>query len=341
MEADKEEDGVDAETFQADKRKMIQPASLKDPKLDKLKEALLDWINSTLKAEHIVVRSLEEDLYDGLVLHHLLARLAGVHLSLEEIALTASAQIRKLEVVLEELDQRLGQQDTKWDVSPGSALCFAPNCEALLRSSNVGCKQVEHLDVIHKKDLLATLHLLVAMVRRFQPEVELPTDVKVQVAVVEVSRRGIRSDVQTEVLTEASGANSEALSTTERDDPMEHLLKLEAHEVTAVKQAILHFVNKTMASVGLQVSDLDNQFSDGVILLLLIGQLEGFFIPLSDFSLIPVSHEEMLHNVSLALSLLRDLGLRVSTVEAHDVVSQDVAATLKVLYALFRKHGCS
>ncbi|XP_054631727.1 gamma-parvin isoform X4 [Dunckerocampus dactyliophorus] len=267
MEADKEEDGVDAETFQADKRKMIQPASLKDPKLDKLKEALLDWINSTLKAEHIVVRSLEEDLYDGLVLHHLL--------------------------------------------------------------------------VIHKKDLLATLHLLVAMVRRFQPEVELPTDVKVQVAVVEVSRRGIRSDVQTEVLTEASGANSEALSTTERDDPMEHLLKLEAHEVTAVKQAILHFVNKTMASVGLQVSDLDNQFSDGVILLLLIGQLEGFFIPLSDFSLIPVSHEEMLHNVSLALSLLRDLGLRVSTVEAHDVVSQDVAATLKVLYALFRKHGCS
>ncbi|XP_054631726.1 gamma-parvin isoform X3 [Dunckerocampus dactyliophorus] len=312
MEADKEEDGVDAETFQADKRKMIQPASLKDPKLDKLKEALLDWINSTLKAEHIVVRSLEEDLYDGLVLHHLLARLAGVHLSLEEIALTASAQIRKLEVVLEELDQRLGQQDTKWDVS-----------------------------LIHKKDLLATLHLLVAMVRRFQPEVELPTDVKVQVAVVEVSRRGIRSDVQTEVLTEASGANSEALSTTERDDPMEHLLKLEAHEVTAVKQAILHFVNKTMASVGLQVSDLDNQFSDGVILLLLIGQLEGFFIPLSDFSLIPVSHEEMLHNVSLALSLLRDLGLRVSTVEAHDVVSQDVAATLKVLYALFRKHGCS
>nr|XP_057931653.1 gamma-parvin [Doryrhamphus excisus]XP_057931655.1 gamma-parvin [Doryrhamphus excisus]XP_057931656.1 gamma-parvin [Doryrhamphus excisus] len=310
MEADEDEDNMDYKTFQADERKMIQPASLKDPKLDKLKEALLDWINTTLKAEHIVVQSLEEDLYDGLVLHHLLARLTGVRLSLEEIALTASAQIRKLEAVLEELDQRLGQQETKWDVS-----------------------------LIHKKDLLATLHLLVAMVRRFQPEVELPADVKVQVAVVEVSRRGIRSDVQTDVLTEDSGANSEALSATERDDPMEHLLRLEAQEVTAVKQAILHFVNKNMASVGLRVSDLDKQFSDGVILLLLIGQLEGFFIPLADFSLTPVSHEEMLHNVSLALSLLRDLDVRVSTVEAHDVVSQDVAATLKVLYALFRKYG--
>lgn len=42
---------------------------------------------------------------------------------------------------------------------------------------------------IHKKDLLATLHLLVAMVRHFQPELELPSDVKVQVALVEVSRR--------------------------------------------------------------------------------------------------------------------------------------------------------
>lgn len=35
------------------------------------------------------------------------------------------------------------------------------------------------------------------------------------------------------------------------------------------------------------------QFADGVILLLLIGQLEGFFIPLFDFNLTPVSDSEM------------------------------------------------
>ncbi|XP_061915622.1 gamma-parvin isoform X2 [Entelurus aequoreus] len=310
MEADvfhnaKEDEHMDAQTFAAGKMKMIQPESMKDPKLDKLKEVLLDWINKSLKAEHIVVQSVEEDLYDGLVLHHLLARLAGVHLTLEEMALTSSAQIHKLEAVLEELDKRLDQQDTKWDVS-----------------------------LIHKKDLLATLHLLVAMVTRFQPEVELPSDVKVQVVVLEVSRTGIRSDVQTEVLTEDSGFNSQEVSNRrDNNDPMEQLLKME------VKQAVLDFVNKTMASVGLQVLDLDKQFSDGVILLLLIGQLEGFFIPLSDFSLTPHSHEDMLHNVSLALNLLADLGLQVSAVQAQDVVSQDVAATLKVLYALFSKHG--
>lgn len=41
--------------------------------------------------------------------------------------------------------------------------------------------------VIHNKDLLATIHLLVAMVKRFQPELNLPPNVKVEVIVVEVS----------------------------------------------------------------------------------------------------------------------------------------------------------
>ncbi|XP_077425654.1 gamma-parvin [Vanacampus margaritifer] len=303
-EQEEEENGVvDFERFHVERTKMIQPTSLKDPKLEKLKKALLDWINSTLKAEHIVVQSLDDDLYDGLVLHHLLGSLAGVRLPLEEIALTSWAQIRKLEAVVGELDKRLRQPDNKWDVS-----------------------------LIHKKDLLATLHLLVAMVRHFQPELELPSDVKVQVALVEVSERGIRSDVQTEVLTGESHISTDC-------NRVERLLTLEAHKVAVVKQGLLGFVNRSMSRLGLHVSDLDKQFSDGVILLLLIGQLEGFFIPLCDFSLTPANHVQMLSNVSLALSLLTHLGLHVSSVQAQDVVAQDVAATLKVLYALFSKHA--
>lgn len=307
-----EEDTLDTESFQGGAQKIIQPTSLRDPKLESLKEALVCWINSTLKSEHIVVQSLEEDLYDGLVFHHLLSRLAGVNLSVEEIALTSTAQIRKLEVVLEELDKRLGLQDSsriKWNVK-----------------------------LIHNKDLLATIHLLVAMVRCFQPELDLPPDVKVEVVVVEVNKSGIKSDVQTEVITEERDAGSDSLCNTAREDPIEQLLKLEAHKVNTVKKAILHFVNQNMLTMGLQVSDMDKQFADGVILLLLIGQLEGFFIPLCDFNLTPVNPSEMLHNVTLALDLLNDTGLQMSSVDPQDIVSQDVAATLKVLYTLFKKH---
>ncbi|KAM9376309.1 gamma-parvin isoform 3-T4 [Pholidichthys leucotaenia] len=258
MEADifdshKAEEAVDFEFFQGEKRKIIQPASLKDPKLEKLKETLVEWINTTLKPEHIVVQSLEEDLYDGLVLHHLLSRLAGVHLTIEEIALTRKAQIRKLEMILEELNMRL--------------------------SSREGCQIKWNVTLIHNKDLLATLHLLVAMVRSFQPELDLPPNVKVEFVDVEVSRSGIKSDVQMEVLTEGSKADSQ--SSTEREDPIEQLLKLEPYKVNTVKK---------------------------------------------------------LHNVTLALDLLNELDLQLTSVAPQDIVSRDITATLKVLYALFKKH---
>lgn len=43
------------------------------------------------------------------------------------------------------------------------------------------------LSVIHNKDLLATIHLLVAMAKAFQPELNLPPNVKIDVVIVEVS----------------------------------------------------------------------------------------------------------------------------------------------------------
>ncbi|XP_027895359.1 gamma-parvin isoform X1 [Xiphophorus couchianus] len=312
FEYHKKEEDLEVESFQGEKRKLIQPTSLKDPKLENLKQALVDWINKTLKAEHIVIQSLEEDLYDGLVLHHLLARLGNVKLDVEEISLTSSSQLRKLEAIMKELDKMLGVEDScpiKWDVK-----------------------------LIHNKDLLATIHLLVAMAKAFQPELNLPPNVKIDVVTVEVSKSGIRSEVQTEVLTEDSNAGSDSSGYPEREDPIEQLLKLEANKVNTVKKAILHFVNQNMATLGLQVADMDKQFADGVILLLLIGQLEGFFIPLVDFHLTPVSDTEMLHNVTLALDLLDDIGLQLPNIEPQDIVSQDVAATLRVLYTLFRKH---
>uniref|UniRef100_A0A3Q3T1I3 Parvin, gamma n=1 Tax=Mastacembelus armatus TaxID=205130 RepID=A0A3Q3T1I3_9TELE len=228
--------------------------------------------------------SLEEDLYDGLVLHHLMSRLAGVNLSVEEMALSSTAQIRKLNMILEELDKRLGLQDSsqiKWNVK-----------------------------LIHNKDLLATIHLLVAMVRCFQPELDLPPNVKIEVLALEVSFSTTFS-----IFTAPHCSRTHVCGT-----------------------AILHFVNQTLSTLGVQVVDMDKQFSDGVILLLLIGQLEGFFIPLCDFNLTPVNQAEMLQNVTLALDLLNDMDLHMSSVSPQDIVSQDITATLKVLYALFKKH---
>ncbi|XP_016413235.1 gamma-parvin isoform X2 [Sinocyclocheilus rhinocerous] len=294
-----------------ERRMIIQPTSLEDPKLNKLKEVLVEWINKTLKAEHIVVRTLEEDLYDGLVFHHLLRRLAGVQLHVEEIALSTDAQIRKLEVILTALNETLemNEETAKWNVK-----------------------------LIHTRDLLATLHLLVAMARRFQPDLVLPVNVSVEVIQCEVTKSGIKADKQTEFITFQSNSSEALERESNKDCPIDELFKLEAHKIETVKKAILHFVNKNISSLGLNVTDLDKQFADGVILLLLIGQLEGFFIPLCEFFLCPVGSSEMLHNVTLALDLLIDRGLPVQSVDPQDIVSQDVPATVKVLYYLFNRH---
>lgn len=51
---------------------MIDPTSKEDPKFKELVKVLLDWINDVLVEERIIVKQLEEDLYDGQVLQKLL-----------------------------------------------------------------------------------------------------------------------------------------------------------------------------------------------------------------------------------------------------------------------------
>ncbi|KAG8517938.1 Gamma-parvin, partial [Galemys pyrenaicus] len=268
-------------------------------------QVLMEWINSQLHHEHIVVRSLEEDMFDGLILHHLFQKLAGLTLAVEEIALTASSQRRKLELVLMAINGSLGveEQEARWSV-----------------------------EAVFSKDLLATLHLLVALATHFQPSLPLPADVKVEVITQESTRSGLKSEKSTEQLT-GSGSGSE------KDEPSsEHCAgdkrqkgpspecsvlgvvqgpfchpskKVPAHPpAPCPPQDIIKFVNQKLDRLGLTVQNLDTQgvrlpgaprlsataplvqFADGVILLLLIGQLEGFFLHLKEFHLMPSSTAE-------------------------------------------------
>lgn len=74
-------------------------------------------------------------------------------------------------------------------------------------------------------------------------------------------------------------------------------------------QSLITFVNKHLAKVNLEVTDLDTQFHDGVFLSLLMGLVEGFFVPLYDFYLTPQTFEQKVHNVAFAFQLMQDVGL--------------------------------
>ena len=56
-------------------------------------------------------------------------------------------------------------------------------------------------------------------------------------------------------------------------------------------QLLLGFVNKHLVKMGIQISNVANQFHDGVYLIMLIGSLGNFFVPLYNYHIAPTSTE--------------------------------------------------
>lgn len=63
-----------------EERSMIEPASYEDPKLKELINVLIEWINDVLAEQRIIVKDIEEDLYDGQVLQKLLGKNSSLYL---------------------------------------------------------------------------------------------------------------------------------------------------------------------------------------------------------------------------------------------------------------------
>uniref|UniRef100_A0AAZ3RQW2 Calponin-homology (CH) domain-containing protein n=1 Tax=Oncorhynchus tshawytscha TaxID=74940 RepID=A0AAZ3RQW2_ONCTS len=109
-------------------------------------------------------------------------------------------------------------------------------------------------------------------------------------------------------------------------------------QLNVVKKTLITFVNKHLNKLNLEVSELDTQFADGVYLVLLMGLLEGYFVPLFNFFLTPEHFDQKVHNVSFSFELMQDGGLEKPKPRAEDIVNCDLKSTLRVLYNLFTKY---
>ena len=113
-------------------------------------------------------------------------------------------------------------------------------------------------------------------------------------------------------------------------------------KLNVVKKSLINFVNRYLNRINIECSggmsgvDLDpNQFSDGLLLIFLMGMLEHYFVPLGNIftaSTDPLGNELMpketalspdnyintspihkLHNVNVAFQLMEDAGIYVSS----------------------------
>uniref|UniRef100_A0A3B3VXM3 Parvin, beta n=1 Tax=Poecilia latipinna TaxID=48699 RepID=A0A3B3VXM3_9TELE len=276
-------------------RIMLDPTSRENPKFKDLVKVLIDWINSELEEERIIVKDLEEDCYDGQVLQKLFEKLSGRKLNVAEVTQSEIGQKQKLQTVLEAVNNTLRPHGwtLEWSV-----------------------------DSIHSKNLVAIVYLLVALAMHFQAPIRLPEHVTVQVVVVKVR---VQSACR---ITES----------TEERDAFDTLLDHAPDKLNVVKTSLITFVNKHLNKLNLEVTELESQFADGVYLILLMGLLEDYFVPLYNFFLTPESFEQKVHNVAFAFELMQDGGLKKPKARPEDVVNLNLKSTLRVLYNLFTNY---
>lgn len=297
----------DALLEENEERTMIDPTSKDDPKFKELVKVLIDWINDVLVEDRIIVKRLEEDLYDGQVLQKLLEKLADCKLNVAEVTQSEIGQKQKLQTVLEAVQDLLRPH--------GWALQWT-------------------VDSIHGKNLVAILHLLVSLATHFRAPIRLPEHVSVQMVVVRKREGLLHSSHVTEELT----TTTEMMMGRFERDAFDTLFDHAPDKLSLVKKSLITFVNKHLNKLNLEVTELETQFADGVYLVLLMGLLDDYFVPLHNFYLTPDSFDQKVHNVSFAFELMLDAGLMKPKARPEDVVTLDLKSTLRVLYNLFTKY---
>ncbi|XP_059192069.1 beta-parvin [Centropristis striata] len=288
-------------------RIMLDPTSRENLKFKDLLKVLIDWINSELEEDRIIVKDLEEDCYDGQVLQKLFEKLSGRKLNVAEVTQSEIGQKQKLQTVLEAVNELLRPHGwtIEWSV-----------------------------DSIHSKNLVAIVYLLVALAMHFQAPIRLPEHVSVQVVVVK-KREGI---LQTALVTKELTSTTEMMMGRFERDAFDTLLDHAPDKLNVVKTSLITFVNKHLNKLNLEVTELESQFADGVYLILLMGLLEDYFVPLYNFFLTPESFEQKVHNVAFAFELMQDGGLKKPKARPEDVVNLNLKSTLRVLYNLFTNY---
>uniref|UniRef100_A0A8C1Y3Z5 Parvin, beta n=1 Tax=Cyprinus carpio TaxID=7962 RepID=A0A8C1Y3Z5_CYPCA len=289
-------------------RTILDPTSREDLNFKDLQKVLIDWINSELEEDRIIVKDLEEDLYDGQVLQKLFEKMSGHKLNVAEVTQSEIGQKQKLQTVLEAVNVVLRPLDwnTEWSV-----------------------------DSIHSKNLVSIVCLLLALAIYYAAPIRLPEHVSIKVIVVK-KKEGILQTAH--VTKQLTSTTTEMMIGRSERDAFDTLLDHAPDKLNVVKTSLVTFVNKHLNKLNLEVTELESQFADGVYLVLLMGLLENYFVPLYHFYLTPESFEQKVHNVTFAFELMQDGGLQKPKARPEDVVNLNLKSTLRVLYNLFTNY---
>ena len=173
---------------------------------------------------------------------------------------------------------------------------------------------------------------MLSLIEHFTPEgkILLVLPKLLSIHVVELSKNNgrIESTIKPLTLIKNSG----------RKDGFDSLFDSSPEKINPVKRNLLKFCNDILNKLNVKVNDLEKDFSSGVNLILLIGLVQGFFVPLYEYFQRPTSFEEKLHNVNLALDFIDELDVKRRN-QPSEIVRGDLKATMRIIYILFVKYS--
>lgn len=270
---------VDADVMrEGEVKTLIADQSRNQPEFKELVTTLVAWINDELASQRIIVRDLQDDLYDGQILGKLVERLQNVKLDLVEVTQNELIQKHKLAQVLDLINRNLKQpRAARW---------------ARIRWTVEG---------IHSKSLVEIIHLLVTLVFLYRAPVKLPGDVRVRVLLVQrIQARLVERSHEIQLTgPTVTPTLAHQLSLAQKRDVFDELLESAPDKLDLVKLSLARFVDRHLAKIkpgclnlsqpcrllinNKHLEQLDPaHYSDGLLLVFLISSLEDFFIPLGN-----------------------------------------------------------
>ncbi|KAK4472816.1 hypothetical protein MN116_004032 [Schistosoma mekongi] len=306
--------GIDGcQLAEGEERSMIEPQSKEHPLVQDLSSSLIEWINTELLDDRILVRNLEDDLFDGQVLQKLIEKLLNIKINHPEVAQTEIGQKQRLKIVLDEINAALG-------ISPLRAAQLWPT------------------SAVYERDLVAILRLLVALVHKFAPTIILPRKVQLTVLIVRKINGILQHRRQIEPVTDVGDDQDN----TEIDhDAISALVDCAIPEqLASFQQTLKTFVNRHLNKLNLHVTNLETEMSDGVYFILLLGLLGNYFVPLHAYHITPTTDAQKLSNLQVAFQLAYDVeGIDLESNQPESVLRHDLKATLRLLYTLYTRYG--
>ena len=191
---------------------------------------------------------------------------------------------------------------------------------------------------IHNKDLVQIIQLLIALVKQFHVPIRLPENVNCKIVVI-TKLNGL---LVPRIISESLTGHYDDLGVLGLAKDEFDLIYDESEILESLNYHLILFLNEQLTKLNIECQvkrngiEIDeSQFSDGLLLIFLMGLCENYFIPLGNIFMTPndsplnldeSNHNELylnsnnyinsssfhkLHNMNIAFQLMQDAGIQV------------------------------